>query len=59
MIDNIVSLIIEQAKHADGQNTAAKIHSVLMDVRQAVAKIIAAEQQKGREQRKPLVNTCD
>ncbi len=59
MIDKIVSLIIEQARHADGQNTAAKIHSVLMDVRQAVARTIADEQKKERKQRKSPAATCD
>jgi len=48
MIDKIVELIIEQSKHTDGQNVAARIHSVLMEVRQAIAKVIAEEQKKER-----------
>jgi len=59
MIDNIVELIIEQSRHTDGQNVAARIHSVLMEVRQAVAKVIAEAQKKEREQNKPVPNTCD
>jgi len=50
MINKIVELIIEQSKHTDGQNVAARIHTVLMEVRQAVAKVIAQEQKKDREQ---------
>ena len=48
MIDKIVELIIEQSQHTDGQNVAARIHTVLMEVRQAVAKVIAEEQKKER-----------
>jgi len=59
MIDKIVELIIEQSKHTDGQNATARIHSVLMEVRQAVAKVIVAEQKKKREQNTPVPNTCD
>ena len=59
MIDKIVELIIEQSKHTDGQNVAARIHSVLMEVRQAVAKVIVEEQKKERELHKPVLNTCD
>jgi len=59
MIDKIVELIIEQSKHTDGQNVAARIHTVLMEVRQAIAKVIAEEQKKEREQNKPVPNTCD
>ena len=59
MTDKIVELIIERSRHADGQNVAARIHTVLMEVRQAVAKVIAAEQTKEREQNKPIPNTCD
>jgi len=59
MIEQIVELIIEQSRHADGQNVAARIHTVLMEVRQAVAKVIAAEQTKEREQNKPASDTCD
>jgi hypothetical protein len=59
MIDKIVELIIAQAKHTDGQNKTARIHSVLMEVRQAVAEVIVAEQKKEREQNKLVPNTCD
>lgn len=59
MIDKIVELIIEQSRHTDGQNVAARIHTVLMEVRQEIAKVIAAEQKKEREQKKPVPNTCD
>ena len=59
MIDKIVELIIEQARNTDGQNVAARIHTVLMEVRQAVAKVIVAEQQKERKQKAPVPNTCD
>ena len=48
MIDKIVELIIEQSKDTDGQNVAARMHTVLMEVRQAVAKVIAEEQKKER-----------
>ena len=58
MIDQIVELIIEKSRHTDGQNVAARIHTVLMEVRQAVAKVIAAEQIKEREQNKPIPDTC-
>lgn len=59
MIGKIVELIIEQSRHTDGQNVAARIHTVLMEVRQAVAKVIAAEQTKEREQNKPVPDTDD
>jgi len=59
MIDKIVELIIEQSKHTDGQNVAARIHTVLMEVRQAIAKVIAEEQKKEREHNKSVSNTCD
>ena len=59
MIDKIVELIIEQSMHTEGQNVAARIHTVLMEVRQAVARVIAEEQKKEREQNKPVPNTCD
>ena len=59
MIDRIVELIVEQSRQTDGQNVAARIHTVLMEVRQAVARVIAEEQKKEREQNKPAANTCD
>ena len=59
MIDRIVELIVEQSRQTDGQNVAARIHTVLMEVRQAVARVIAEEQQKEREQNRPVPNTCD
>lgn len=59
MIDKIVELIIEQAKHTDGQNMTARIHTVLMEVRQAVARVIVAEQKKEREQIRSVPDTCD
>lgn len=61
MIDKIVELIIEQSRHTEGQNVAARIHTVLMEVRQAVAKVIAAEKKKERERNAPASNqetTC-
>ncbi|MEW6672949.1 MAG: hypothetical protein AB1427_14685 [Thermodesulfobacteriota bacterium] len=58
MIDKIVKLIVEQSRHTDGQNAAARIHTVLMQVRQAVAKVIAEEQRKERETNKPVSHTC-
>lgn len=59
MIDKIVELIIEQSRHTGGQNATARLHTVLMEVRQAVAKVIAAEQAREREQNKPIPDTCD
>ena len=59
MIDKIVELIVEQSRQTGGQNVAARIHSVLMEVRQAVAGVIVEEQKKEREQNKPVPNTCD
>jgi len=59
MINKIVELIVEQSRQTDGQNVAARIHTVLMEVRQAVARVIAEEQQKEREQNRPVPNTCD
>ena len=62
MIRKIAKLIVQESENATGQDTAARIHSVLMDVRQAVGQIIAAEQLKEREIKKSKPsensNTC-
>lgn len=48
MLDKIVEMVVAQAKQTPGQNAAARLHSVLMDVGNAVGRIIAAEQAKER-----------
>lgn len=58
MIDKIVELIIEQARHTQGQDAAARIHAVLMEVRQEVARVISAEQKKEREKTRASRPEC-
>jgi hypothetical protein len=62
MIREIATLIVKESENATGQDAAARIHSVLMDVRQAVGQIIAEEQLKEREIKKSTLpensNTC-
>jgi hypothetical protein len=62
MIKEIAKLIVQESENATGQDAAARIHSVLMDVRQAVGQIIANEQLKEREIKKTNPpensNTC-
>jgi len=50
MIDKIIALIVEQSQKTGGQNAAARLHSVLMDVGDGVGKIIVEEQKKERAQ---------
>lgn len=62
MIREIAKLIVQESENAAGQDAAARIHSVLMDVRQAVGQIIADEQLKERKIKKAKPpennNTC-
>ena len=48
MIDQIVDLIKKESEKTPGQDAAARLHSVLMDVGSAVGRIIVAEQQQER-----------
>ena len=48
MIAKIVELILEQSQKTEGQNAAARLHSVLMDLGNAVGNIIVEEQKKER-----------
>lgn len=52
MIDDIVRQIVAESEKTGGQNAAARIHSVLMDVRQEIARVIVAAQQKERRENK-------
>jgi len=51
MIQQIVDMIIAEAKRTEGQDAAARLHGVLMEVSNAVGRVIAAEQKKERESR--------
>ena len=48
MIDDIVRRIVAESEKAGGQDAAARIHSVLMNVRQEVARVIVDAQRKER-----------
>jgi len=62
MIDKIIELIVEQSQKTAGQNAAARLHSVLMEVGDGVGRIIVEEQKKerslGLSKQPPGKNAC-